>query len=169
MIAVQPTTEKMFQVACSTLEIDLITFDFSSPKPAFIPIKHGFVRQALDRGIFFEIVYSGSILDPARRRQAILTAQTICRVTKGKNVIFTSGADSEWILRAPADAMNLAGVFGIPAHQRKQSIQDTQRKLIEHAASRKLTYRTAVASIPEDVFTGVKEPENDLQEDFIKF
>ena len=169
MIAIQPTTEKMFQVACSTLEIDLITFDFSSSKSAFFPIKHGFVRQALDRGIFFEIVYSGSILDPTRRRQAILTAQTICRVTKGKNVIFTSGADSEWILRAPADAMNLAGIFGIAPHHRKQSIQDTQRKLIEHAASRKLTYRTAVASVPEEIYTGAKEADNDLQEDFIKF
>lgn len=159
----------MFQVACSTLEIDLITFDFSSPKPAFFPIKHGFVRQALDRGIFFEIVYSRSILDASRRRQAIMTGQALCRVTKGKNVIFTSGADNEWILRAPADAMNLAGVFGIPSHQRKQSLLDNQRKLIEHAASRKLTYRTAVATIPDDIYTGSRAPENDLQEDFIRF
>ncbi len=159
----------MFQVACSTLEIDLITFDFSSPKPAFFPIKHGFVRQALDRGIFFEIVYSGSILDLNRRKQAIMTAQATCRVTKGKNVIFTSGADNEWILRAPADAMNLSGIFGIPPHQRKQALQDNQRKLIEHAASRKLTYRTAVASIPEDIHDGRRAADNDLQEDFIRF
>ena len=159
----------MFQVACSTLEIDLITFDFSSPKPAFFPIKHGFVRQALDRGIFFEIVYSGSILDSNRRKQAIMTAQAICRVSKGKNVIFTSGADNEWILRAPADAMNLAGIFGIPPHQRKQALKDNQRKLIEHAASRKLTYRTAVATVSEEIYNGSKAPDNDLQEDFIKF
>lgn len=159
----------MFQVACSTLEIDLITFDFSSSKTAFFPIKHGFVRQALDRGIHFEIVYSFSILDPNRRKQAIMTAQTLCRVTKGKNVIFTSGADSEWLLRAPADAMNLAGVFGIPAHYRKHSIADTQRKLVEHAASRKHSYRTAVATIPEAVVDGSQAPDNDLQEDFIRF
>ena len=159
----------MFQVACSTLEIDLITFDFTSAKPTFFPIKHGFVRQALDRGIFFEIVYASSILDPARRKQAIQTAQAICRVSKGKNVIFTSGADNEWILRAPADAMNLAGIFGIPPHLRKQSLVDNQRKLVEHAAARKLTYRTAVASFPEEIYDGTKAPENDLQEDFIRF
>jgi ribonuclease P/MRP protein subunit RPP1 len=159
----------MFQVACATLEIDLITFDFSSPKPAFFPIKHGFVRQALDRGIFFEIIYSGSILDVNRRKQAIMTGQAICRVSKGKNIILTSGADSEWILRAPADAMNLAGIFGIPPHHRKQALQDNQRKLIEHAASRKLTYRTAVATIPENIYKGEKEADNDLQEDFIRF
>lgn len=98
-----------------------------------------------------------------------MTGQALCRVTKGKNVIFTSGADNEWILRAPADAMNLAGVFGIPSHQRKQSLLDNQRKLIEHAASRKLTYRTAVATIPDDIYTGSRAPENDLQEDFIRF
>lgn len=159
----------MFQVACSTLEIDLITFDFSSPKPPYFSIKHGFVRQALDRGIAFEIIYGGSIMDTSRRRQAIITAQNICRVTKGRNVILTSGADSEWILRAPTDAMNLGGMFGIPAHFKKQSLCEHQRAVVEHAASRKLTFRTAVATIPEAIFDGEKPARNDMEEDFISF
>ncbi len=159
----------MFQVACATLEIDLITFDFTSPKPAFFPIKHGFVRQALDRGISFELVYGPSIVDLNLRRQAILTAQNLCRVTKGKNVILTSGADSEWILRAPADAMNLAGIFGIPAHLKKQALCENQKRLIEHAASRKLTFRTAVATVQESVFNAPSTAKTDLEEDFITF
>ena len=159
----------MFQVACATLEIDLITFDFSSPRPAIFPIKHGFVRQAIDRGISFEIIYGNSIVDVALRRQAILMAQNICRVTKGKNVILTSGADSEWILRAPADAMNLAGIFGIPAHLKKQALCEHQKRVVEHAASRKLTFRTAVATVQEAVFDAPSSAKTDLEEDFITF
>lgn len=159
----------MFQVACLTLEIDLITFDFTSAKPALFPIRHGYVRQALSRGISFEIVYGGSIVEAARRRQAILTAQTISRVSRGANLIVTSGADSEWILRPPADVMNLAGIFGVPAHCRKQVVVDNQRRLVEHAASRKLTHRTAIMSVPEAIFSGTQPATSDMQEDFIRF
>ena len=119
----------MFQVACATLEIDLITFDFSSPKAPSFPLKHGFVRQALDRGISFEIVYGTSIVDLNLRRQAILMGQYISRITKGKNLILTSGADSEWIIRAPADAMNLAGIFGVPAHVKSRRFVKTSESL----------------------------------------
>ena len=163
VIAVQPMSEKMFQVACATLEVDLITLDFAATGRLPFPIKHGYVNQALQRGIHFEIVYGPSIVDARSRRQALLTGQTLCRITKGRNLIFTSGADSEWILRAPHDAMNLAGAFGVPAHIRKQAVCENQRRVFEHAASRKLTYRTAIATIDETVNTS----KTDFVGDFI--
>ena len=162
----QPTTEKMFQVACATLDIDLITIDATGSK---FPIKHGYVKQALDRGISFEIVYGQSILNPSIRSKAIMAGNSICRVTRGKNVIFTSAADSDWILRSPADAINLAGVFGVPAHFKKAALVEHPRLLMEHAAAQKLTFRSAVISVPEALISGSQKYTSDMQEDFIRF
>jgi ribonuclease P/MRP protein subunit RPP1 len=167
VVAVRPMTEKMFQLACATLEIDVITFDFSASTRLPFPIKHGFVSQALQRGIYFEIVYGPSIVDVRCRRQAIMTAQTIARITRGRNLIVTSGADSEWILRAPADAMSLSGAFGVPAHVRKQALCEHPRRVLEHAASRKLTYRTAIAVLPEGAEKERGLQSSDMLDDFI--
>ena len=59
MIAVQPSTEKLFQSACSNQDIDLISLDMSSRLPFYI--KGPPVALAMSKGIFFEITYSRGI------------------------------------------------------------------------------------------------------------
>ncbi|RUS23905.1 RNase P subunit p30-domain-containing protein [Jimgerdemannia flammicorona] len=59
ILAVQPTTEKLFQAACSTFEVDIISLDFSTRMPFYL--KHTQVGQAIERGIYFEICYSAGI------------------------------------------------------------------------------------------------------------
>lgn len=59
LLAVQPTTEKLFQAACSTFEVDIISLDMGSRLPFFL--KGPMVNVALQRGIFFEISYGAAI------------------------------------------------------------------------------------------------------------
>jgi RNase P subunit p30 len=73
ILAVQPTSEKALQLACATLDIDIITFN-ASERMTYYP-KRTTLRQAVDRGIYFELNYAPAIRgmwreggDPLRER-----------------------------------------------------------------------------------------------------
>jgi ribonuclease P/MRP protein subunit RPP1 len=58
LIALKPTTEKLFQIACQS-EVDVIMLDFSVKLP--FHLKQTNVNMAIQRGIVFEISYGQSI------------------------------------------------------------------------------------------------------------
>jgi ribonuclease P/MRP protein subunit RPP1 len=59
LIAVKPSTEKLFQMACQQLEINIIQLDMSVKLP--FPLKNTNVNMAMQRGIVFEISYGQAI------------------------------------------------------------------------------------------------------------
>ncbi|KAJ3282112.1 hypothetical protein HDU76_008774, partial [Blyttiomyces sp. JEL0837] len=105
LLAVQPTTEKSFQMACNQYDIDIISLDFGSRLPFYL--KATTVNMAIQRGICFEICYGGAIRDSTARRNIIANAAALMRVTNGKNVILTSEAMRAMEVRGPFDVINL--------------------------------------------------------------
>lgn len=166
LIAIQPETEKMFQVACSNLDIDIISLDMTS-RLGF-PIKAGYVRQALDRGVVFEFCYGPLIADATARRNIVGNSRNIMRfgLNKGNGLIFTSGTDSAWQFRAPSDVINLAGLLGLPAHLRRAALEKNAEAVLLHAATRKHTFRAALAIIPAE---SDLDKTSHMHEDFIEF
>lgn len=53
LVAVQPGSERLFQVACSSLECDLVSLDLSRRLP--YRFKPAAVKAALARGLHFEV------------------------------------------------------------------------------------------------------------------
>ena len=53
LVAVQPQTERLFQLACGSLEVDLISLDLSRRLP--YRFKPSMVKAALARGLHFEV------------------------------------------------------------------------------------------------------------------
>ena len=53
LVAVQPSSERLFQLACASLEVDLIALDLSRRLP--YRFKPSFIRAALARGVHFEV------------------------------------------------------------------------------------------------------------------
>ena len=98
-------SEKMFQLCCNELEIDIIVLDLSKRLP--FSLKRTAVSHAVERGIFFEITYSASLRDPLARRTLISNAQALVELSKGRNVIVSSEAVSAFDVRAPYDIINL--------------------------------------------------------------
>ncbi|KAJ3090774.1 hypothetical protein HK102_002733 [Quaeritorhiza haematococci] len=105
LVAVQPTTEKMFQAACATFEIDIITLDLSMRLP--FHLKHTTINQAIQRGIYFEISYGAALRDTNARRNLIGNVASLIRATRGRNMIITSDAKKAMEVRGPHDVMNL--------------------------------------------------------------
>jgi ribonuclease P/MRP protein subunit RPP1 len=111
IIALAPTTETSFSLACLThtqpspLSAHVISVPLDVPRHPF-RMKHTMVRTALRNGATFEIPYA-SALDSATKRNWWAAAREVVRVTKGKGLIVTCGGLDVADLRAPKDIGNL--------------------------------------------------------------
>ncbi|KAL5475147.1 hypothetical protein EMCRGX_G027210 [Ephydatia muelleri] len=149
LLAVRPGSEKVFQHACSTLNIDIISLDLSQRIPFYM--KYPQVSQAMERGLHFEICYSPAIRDVTARRNVIANAQELVKMTKGKgNIILSSEARSDFELRPPEDVSNLCHLFGFKNDQCKGTLTTVCRSVLMHAVMRRETAKGVVGCVRMD-------------------
>lgn len=148
LLAVRPGSEKAFQHACSTLNVDIISLDLSQRLPFYM--KYPQVSLAMDRGLHFEICYSPAIRDVTARRNVIANAQELVKMTKGKNIILSSEAHCDFELRPPEDVSNLCHLFGFKSDQCKGTLSTVCRSVLMHAAMRRETAKGVVGCIRID-------------------
>ncbi|ORX80935.1 PHP domain-like protein, partial [Anaeromyces robustus] len=132
IIAVQPQNEKIFQVACSVLDIDIISLDFSTRLPFYLKLP--MVNLAIERGIHFEISYGASLRDISARKHLISNAANLVRVTRGKNIIISSEAQKALEIRGPYDVINLSSIFGLNQALAKNCLTRNCRNVILHSS-----------------------------------
>lgn len=169
LVAVRPTTEKTFQMACQSLNIDIISLDLSD-RLSF-NIRHGFVREAVARGVVFEVSYGPSIAAPiagGKRRSALSSAMHLVRVMgKSKGVIVTSGPTvGEFCLRAPHCVRNWTEMVGIKADGSKACLVDNPYRVLRHAGDRKWSVRGSIVILSDEARQ--QNSNSDLYSDYIK-
>lgn len=135
IIAVVPKTLQAFQYACGTLDVDVITFDPQIRIP--FKVSRKLYRQAVERGIFFELMYSAAIRDSMSRKNIISTAHNYHAVGKSKNIIVSSGAENYSHCRGVHDVINLGFILGLNSNQCLEVIRDNTRRLILKTLGRK--------------------------------
>uniref|UniRef100_UPI0037E94AC7 ribonuclease P protein subunit p30 isoform X2 n=1 Tax=Semicossyphus pulcher TaxID=241346 RepID=UPI0037E94AC7 len=135
LLAVQPTTEKLFHAACMTFDVDLICISVTEKLPFFF--KRAPVNGAMERGVVFEVSYSAAIRDSTLRRYTIANAVSLMETCKGKNVILSSAAEKPLELRGPYDISNLGLLFGLSDGDAKEAVSSTCRSVVLHAETRK--------------------------------
>lgn len=167
ILAVEPKTEKVFQMACQSMEIDLITFDLGADKLPF-SLKHGLVREAVGRGVYFEVCLGNAFTsDLSLRKNVLANAMALIRITKGKNTIISSGVTTPTQLRGPFDLYNLAKMVGVPGHLAMATVKGYPSLLMEKVASRKFTNSSAI--FKEPTLKELSEQKSHLLSDFIEF
>ncbi|KAL0210766.1 hypothetical protein P9112_009064 [Eukaryota sp. TZLM1-RC] len=140
LVAVRPTTEDTFRLACGELEVDVISIDLSQRLP--FHLKHTQLKQALKRGVYFEIIYFNLLMDPDNsfntpRMNFISNVSQLLSVTKGQNCFFSSGSRDPFDLRAPFDIMNLVSLFNLPISVGKSMVFEVPNKVLLHIEGRK--------------------------------
>ncbi|XP_022117947.2 ribonuclease P protein subunit p30 [Pieris rapae] len=135
LIAVIPKTLQAFQYACGTLDVDIITFEPEGRIPYKISRK--LYRQAVERGIFFELMYAPAIKDSSARKNIISTAHNYHAVGKSRNIILTSSALTPIQTRSVHDVINLGFIFGLNSNESLKAIRTNVRQLILKAQGRK--------------------------------
>ncbi|XP_038900491.1 protein GAMETOPHYTE DEFECTIVE 1 [Benincasa hispida] len=142
LIAVKPLNQHAFEQACEKLEIDIIAIDFAEKLP--FRLKQGSIKSAIQRGVYFEIMYSDLLSDVHERRQMISTAKILVDWTNGKNLILSSAAPSVNEIRGPYDVANLSSLLGVSMERAKAAVSKNCRNLIANALKRKHFYKETI-------------------------
>ncbi|XP_028651290.1 ribonuclease P protein subunit p30 [Erpetoichthys calabaricus] len=135
IVAVLPKTEKLFHTACMTLDVDIICITVTEKQP--FHFRRPPVSGAIERGIFFEIIYSHATKDSTMRRYTISNSLSLMQICKGKNVVLSSGAEKPLELRGPYDIANLGLLFGLSEGDAKAAVSTNCRAVILHGETRK--------------------------------
>ncbi|XP_043957920.1 ribonuclease P protein subunit p30 isoform X1 [Gambusia affinis] len=135
LLAIQPTTEKLFHTSCMLCEVDIICISVTEKLPFFF--KRAPINGAIDRGVVFEVSYASALRDSTMRRYTIANAVCLMESCKGKNVIVSSAAEKALDLRGPYDIINLGALFGLSDADSKEAVSSTCRAVLLHAETRK--------------------------------
>ncbi|CAK6978138.1 ribonuclease P protein subunit p30 [Scomber scombrus] len=135
LLAVRPTTEKLFHAACMMYDVDIISVSVTEKLPFFF--KRAPVNGATDRGVVFELSYAAAIRDATRRRYTISNAVSLMESCRGRNVILSSAAEKPLELRGPYDVANLGLLFGLSDGDAKEAVSSSCRSVLLHAETRK--------------------------------
>ncbi|EJT97799.1 PHP domain-like protein [Dacryopinax primogenitus] len=163
ILSLTPLTTSTFQSAClqhtqpSASVVHLITPPLtSSPRLPFY-MKHTLVRTALKNGARFEVCCAGVLGGEGTRQEEQrnwwTNAREVVRAAAGGNrmghegVVFSSGAEHVYQLRAPGDIMNLGTTLGLAHVTCYAAVSRIPKSLIIRAETRK-TYR-AILSEPK--------------------
>jgi ribonuclease P/MRP protein subunit RPP1 len=102
---------------------------------------------AISRGIYFEIKYTPAlggtaafismdtpylIVDSNGRRYFFANSSNLIRVTKGKHIIFSSGAERDMLLRSPYDIINLGILTGLTYGKAMDAVSSSCVAVIAH-------------------------------------
>ncbi|XP_022782813.1 ribonuclease P protein subunit p30-like [Stylophora pistillata] len=143
ILAVRPTTDKLYQQACKTLEIDIISLDLTRRLP--FHLRFPAIHAAVERGVHFEIIYSTALRSPSERTTVLSIAMDLVFFTKGKNIIVSSGAEEELDFRGPYDIVNLGMLFKLKDEQSKAAVTKNCRAVLFHSEARKGTEKSIIS------------------------
>ncbi|XP_063291360.1 ribonuclease P protein subunit p30 [Pelobates fuscus] len=138
IVAVFPKTEKLFHAACTNIDVDLVCINVTEKQPFFI--RKPPINAAIERGIFFELIYTPAIKDSSIRRYTISNALSLMQFCKGKNIILSSGAERPLEIRGPYDVSTLGLLFGLSEGASKAAISTNCRAVLLHGETRKTAF-----------------------------
>ncbi|XP_069674523.1 ribonuclease P protein subunit p30 [Periplaneta americana] len=154
ILAVIPNSQAAFQHACSTMEVDLITFDPNNI--GVVKYNRKMYNMAVGRGISFELMYAPAIRDSTARKNIIQLAHSYHAYGKSKQIVVSSGASNPFHIRGPYDIVNLGLLFGLSEEQSKAALTSACRFLLIRAAGRRLGKTVVIPSSNNNIY---KEPE----------
>ncbi|KFM83140.1 Ribonuclease P protein subunit p30, partial [Stegodyphus mimosarum] len=137
LLALQPGNEKMLQHICSTLDVDIISLNLAEDMG--YSLKRTYIGQAIEKNMSFEIQYSPCLRDQTSKRLIISNSQLLVDVSKGKNVIISSGAIKPLELRTVEDVINLGCLFGLKMNQTNSVVRKNGKVVLSHANTRRKT------------------------------
>ncbi|XP_053927583.1 ribonuclease P protein subunit p30 isoform X2 [Cuculus canorus] len=122
-------------IACTTLDVDLVCINVTEKLPFYF--RRPPVNMAIDRGIYFELLYTPAIKDSTMRRYTISNAISLMQICKGKNIVISSAAERPLELRGPYDVANLGLLFGLSEGEAKAAVSTNCRATVLHGETRK--------------------------------
>ena len=153
LLALRPVDERSLQLACSSLECDLISLDLTQRFSFFF--RHKMFVEAVRAGKRFEICYSQGLLGDAQARRNLITNATqLIRASRGRGLVLSSETKAGAIgIRGPWDVVNLSVIWGLGQERGYEAVSAEARKVVVSAGLKRTGYRGVV-----DVVYGGEKP-----------
>eukprot|EP00056_Hartaetosiga_gracilis_P023040 m.34860 g.34860 ORF g.34860 m.34860 type:complete len:350 (-) comp9960_c0_seq1:31-1080(-) len=143
IIAALPLTEKLLAQCVEKLEMDIISVNIDDRLPFRWKVSH--IGQAAERGIFIEIGYASLVKGGRGRATTISNAQSIVRISKGKQLICSYVGMPPTYIRSQGDVSCLVRLLGFSVKQSHEATVERLRLVLLHSHMRRLTAKGAVA------------------------
>lgn len=159
VLAVRPIDERTLQLACSSLDCDIISLDLTQRLPYWFKFKP--LSEAIKSGKRFEISYAQGVMgDSGMRRSLISNATQLIRASRGRGLIISSEAKAAVACRGPWDAINLAAVWGLGQERGYEAMSKECRSVVVAAQLKRTGYRGVI----DVVYGGEKPPASEKEE-----
>jgi ribonuclease P/MRP protein subunit RPP1 len=152
VIAVVPQDEKTFNIACTSLDIDIIVIPTTCKLPYILRLPT--VRSAIARGIHFEVSLGASLRDTDNRYNLFANLTALVRATNGRSILLSGGGTNPTELRAPNDIANVCSLCGLDFATAKASLSSAPLSIINRGFARKasrgvITVKEGTSTIPD--------------------
>jgi ribonuclease P/MRP protein subunit RPP1 len=135
IIAVSPQDEKTFNLACTSLDIDIIVLPTTSKLPFLLRLPS--VRSAISRGVHFEVSLGPAMRDADARSHFFANMSNLVRATRGHSILISGGGLNPTELRAPNDIANVCALCGLDFALAKAAISSAPLTIIKRGVARK--------------------------------
>lgn len=148
----RPVDEKTLQLACGSLDCDIISLDLSQRFQFHFKFKT--LSEAIKLGKKIEICYGQGLLGESQgRRNLISNVTQLIRATRARGLIISSEAKAAVACRGPWDAINLAAVWGLGQEKGYEAITKEARNAVVGAQLKRTSFRGVI-----DVVYGGEKP-----------
>jgi ribonuclease P/MRP protein subunit RPP1 len=135
--------EKTLQLACGSLDCDIISLDLSQRFQFHFKFKT--LSEAIKLGKKIEICYGQGLLgDSQGRRNLISNVTQLIRATRARGLIISSEAKTAVACRGPWDAINLATVWGLGQEKGYEAVTKEARNAVVGAQLKRTSFRGVV-------------------------
>jgi ribonuclease P/MRP protein subunit RPP1 len=135
--------EKTLQLACGSLDCDIISLDLSQRFQFHFKFKT--LSEAIKLGKKIEICYGQGLLgDSQGRRNLISNVTQLIRATRARGLIISSEAKAAVACRGPWDAINLAAVWGLGQEKGYEAMTKEARNAVVGAQLKRTSFRGVV-------------------------
>lgn len=144
MVAIVPyTADALLRCAQAPVApaIDIVRVPMDQRVPYVLSA--GNMRKVAKAGIAVEIPYGRALLDSSARRHLIANAAQVVRACPRDSIVIVSDVEEDAHLRAPADVMHLASVFGLGLEEAMAAQRGNARAVVRRAEERAARRRTS--------------------------
>lgn len=136
IVAIRPGDLASLRHAADSSAVDIVQLDLSQGRLPFA-LRTENVEHVLRAGLVFEVDFAAAIRDSVARQSLITNTANLLRLTRGRGVLLTSGAQTALELRSPLDAAAIAGLFGLSRKDALSAMSETALAVIRHAQQRR--------------------------------
>ncbi|KAL0234450.1 hypothetical protein PCE1_001486 [Barthelona sp. PCE] len=135
LLAARPMNNKCFEYCCRDAAIDMIDLDLTQK----LPVRLGFhdINVAISRGVSFSVSYGDAMISMDEKMMFLSQLSSLITFTRGRNIIFCSGADAPRLIRDHTSLRNLLDVVGLPFTKARRCFTSNCLIALENAVNRR--------------------------------